>query len=182
MEESTIIARTISSLKKRLESNNNVLILQLEEGFITEATCTFYEPVSDAELEAFSDRIGYQLPDDYAAFLKIANGCRLFDDPNYGGENYLYSLEEILQFTYEEPSEGYLKIGYFYQDNIFIDLNLFNHGQKNYLFVKGHISQFSEGRPLHMNFELWFDRFVISQGTKFWNYSIYTAENYYSTR
>ena len=106
---------------------------------ISEATCTFYDPISEDTLTEFSNSIGYRL-----------------------------------------PSDGYLKIGYFYQENIFIDLKLFGNGEKNYLFVKEHISQFSEGRPLSMNFELWFDRFVISQGTKFWNYPIYTAETYHT--
>lgn len=180
--EEFIIEKTVSSLKKRLASNNNILILQLEEGNISEASCTFYDPISEDTLTEFSNCVGHRLPDDYVKFLRLSNGCRLFDHPYYGGENYLYGLQEIFHHTYEEPSDGYLKIGYFYQENIFIDLKLFVNGEKNYLFVKEHISQFSEGRPLYMNFELWFDRFVISQGTKFWNYPIYTAETYYTAR
>ncbi len=181
MEES-IISKTFFSLKKRLETNNNVLILQLEEGYISEATCTFYDPISEEELVDFSNQIGYRLPDDYVAFLRLSNGCRLFDHPFYGGENYLYGLREIFQNTYEEPSDGYLKIGYFYQENIFIDLKRYDTGEKNYLFVKEHIEQFTQSRALQMNFEIWFDRFVICQGTKFWNHAIFTADNYYTAR
>ncbi|WP_232510151.1 hypothetical protein [Paenibacillus crassostreae] len=82
-----------------------------------------------------------------------------------------------MSLTYEEPAEGYLKIGYFYQDNIVIDLKKYKEGQKNYLLIKGHIDHFYEARELNMNFELWFDRFIVSQGSKFWTWSIYTTEN-----
>lgn len=179
MKKNIFIDKTISSLKKRLKENKNVLILQLEEDYITETTCTFNEPISKEELSSFEKPLGYKLPYDYKKFLRITNGCRLFDHPEYGGENYLYALQDTKKITYEEPNEGFLKIGNFYEEDIYIDLKLFNSGEKNYLFVKYNIDQFHEGRALNMNFELWFDRFVISQGTKFWNYRISTAENYY---
>lgn len=179
MNEGLLIEKTIAALQQRLRTNNNLLLLQLEEGRITEATCTFHSPVSDEDLRSFTDMIGFNLPEDYIAFLKITNGCRLFDHPHYGGENYLYGIWEILENTYEEPSNGYLKIGYFYQENIFIDLKAYHNGRRNYLYVKEHIDQFDQGRALNMNFELWFDRFIINQGAKFWNYPYITAENYY---
>ncbi|MDQ0897567.1 hypothetical protein QFZ80_001395 [Paenibacillus sp. V4I7] len=75
-----------------------------------------------------------------------------------------------------------MKIAYIYQDNIVINLDAYNEGSNNYLMVKGHIDHFQESRPLLMNFELWFDRFIMSQGAKFWNWSIYDAENYYRLR
>jgi len=171
LEKAHFIEKTMSSLMKRLESNNNLLILQLEEGYITEATCTFNEPASDKDINDFSKLIGQELPDDYIQFLKITNGCRLFDHPKYGGENYIYSLKEMMPNTYEELDKRYLKIGYFYQESLFIDFKLHISGTGNYLFVKDSIEQFSKGRALNMNFELWFDRFVINQGAKFWNYS-----------
>jgi len=179
MEKTTFIDKTIRSLKKRLVENNNILLLQLEEGYITETTCTFNEPISEEDLGSFEKQLGYKLPPDYKEFLRITNGCRLFDHPKFGGENYLYALQDIKNITYEEPNEGFLKVGNFYEEDIYIDLKLFNSGEKNYLFVKYNIDQFHEGRALRSNFELWFDRFVISQGTKFWNYSVSTAENYY---
>ncbi|MBD7966645.1 SMI1/KNR4 family protein [Paenibacillus gallinarum] len=178
----TIIDKTIISLKKRLSENNNLLILQLNEGYVTEPTCNFNEPFTDKGIKQYIQELGYDLPSDYIAFLKICNGCNLFDHPVYGGESYLYRLEDIKLLTYEEPTEGYLKIGYFYQDNLVIDLKKYSEGQKNYLLVKGHIDNFYEARELNMNFELWFDRFIMSQGSKFWTWSNYTAENYYYLR
>jgi len=177
-----IINKTITSLKKRLEESNNIIKIQNEEGFVTDATFTFNEPLTDKEINQFMQKLGYELPDDYRAFLKICNGCSLFDHPVYGGESYLYKLEDILSLTYEDPSEGYLKLGYFYQDNIVIDLKKYKDGQSNYLLVKGHIDHFYEAREINMNFELWFDRFIMCQGSKFWNWSLYTADNYYRLR
>lgn len=37
----------------------------------------------------------------------------------------------------------------------------------------------SEMTPLSMNLELFIDRYMIAQGTNFWNWSIYTAKNFY---
>lgn len=117
-----IIIKTITSLKKRLAENNNIITIQLDEGYVTEATFKFNAPLTDKEIKQYIQELGYDLPTDYKDFLKICNGCNLFDHPMYGGESYLYRLEDIMSLTYEDPSEGYLKIGYFYQDNIVIDL------------------------------------------------------------
>lgn len=181
MIQGELIYKTIDSLKKRLE-NNKLLELQLQEGYLTQATCQFNEAADGSDLLEFQRKLGYKLPNDYINFLKITNGCSLFDHPQYGGESYLYKWQDIEESTYEEPSDGYLKIAYIYQDNIIIDLKAYNQGSNNYLMVKGHIDHFHESRPLNMNFELWFERFIISQGDKFWEWSIYTAENYYRLR
>jgi len=181
MIQGDLIFKSINSLKKRLE-NNELLELQLDEGYLTQATCKFSEPASENDLLEFQKKLGYKLPNDYINFLMITNGCSLFDHPQYGGESYLYKWQDIKKVTYEEPNDGYLKIAYIYQDDIIIDLKAYNNGSNNYIMVKGHIDYFHEARPLNMNFELWFDRFIISQGVKFWNWSIYTAENYYTLR
>lgn len=169
MKESLSIKKTIFTLKKKLEENNHIVTLELEDGTFTDAKCTFYDPVSDEDIMQFTDILGYTLPEDYITFLKLTNGCRLFDHPIYGGENYLYGLWEIARNTYEEPNDGFLKVGYFYEENIYFDLKMYDCGEKNYLYVKEHIDQFREGRALHMNFEIWLERFIDSQGMKFWN-------------
>ncbi|KQY84137.1 hypothetical protein ASD24_10155 [Paenibacillus sp. Root52] len=181
MIQGELIYKTIDSLKKRLD-NNNLLELQLQEGYLTQATCTFNEPADESDLIEFQRTLGYELPNDYINFLKISNGCSLFDHPQYGGEAYLYKWQDIQEATYESSNEGYLKIAYIYQDNIVINLKKYSEGSNNYLMVKGHIDNFDESRPFNMNFELWFDRFIISQGDKFWDWSIYTAENYYKLK
>ncbi|WP_338542385.1 SMI1/KNR4 family protein [Paenibacillus tundrae] len=181
MIQGELIYKTIDSLKKRLE-NNNLLELQLQEGYLTQATCTFNEPADESDLIEFQRKLGFELPNDYINFLKISNGCSLFDHPQHGGEAYLYKWQDIQEATYESSNEGYLKIAYIYQDNIVIDLKKYSEGSNNYLMVKGYIDNFDESRPFNMNFELWFDRFIISQGDKFWDWSVYTAENFYKLK
>jgi hypothetical protein len=181
MKANLIIHQTISSLKQRLVESNNILRLQLDKGYITDATCKFNDPANEVELTQYINELGYKLPEDYNEFLLITNGCRLFDHPKYGGESYLYSWQDINNFTYEEPNEGYLKIGYIYQDNLVIDLKAYNEGDNDYLLIKGHIDQFNESQKLNMNFEMWFDRFVISQGTKFWEWPRQFSKQYYSS-
>ncbi|GGI11580.1 SMI1/KNR4 family protein [Gottfriedia solisilvae] len=180
VEEGSIVKRTLDSLKKRLEENGNIIQIQVEEGYLSRVECTFNPPASDEEIKDFEKKTGLILPNDYKEFLKISNGCRLFDDIESGGEIELYSLEQIIEYNeYNDEFEGCYDIAYIYQDNIVINSKYVIEKKKNYLFWKGHIDQFEEAIPLEMNFELWLDRFIISSGTKFWSWSIYTAENYY---
>jgi hypothetical protein len=43
-------------------------------------------------------------------------------------------------------------------------------GDKNYLMVKNQLSGFDECIGLGMNFEVWFDKFIKSEGGEFWDY------------
>ncbi|MBM7692479.1 hypothetical protein JOC77_001909 [Peribacillus deserti] len=178
--EGSIVKQTLNSLKKRLEEGGDIIPVQSEHGHVYKATCTFNPPASDEEITNFERQTGLLLPSDYKAFLKIANGCRLFDDIEYGGEIELFSLEQIIELNeHYDQFEGCYVIAYIYQDNIVINSKVYSENQKNYLLWKGHIDQFKEALPLKMNFELWLDRFVTSQGAKFWWWSLHTAENYY---
>jgi len=179
-KEGSIVKKTLNSLKNRLEDNGNVIQIQNEEGHLSMVKCTFNPPASEDDIKHFEKQTGLILPNDYKEFLKISNGCRLFDSVEYGGEIELYSLEQIIEFNenYDEY-EGCYDIAYIYQDNIVINSKLISEKKKNYLFWKGHIEQFDDAIPLEMNFELWFDRFIISSGAKFWSWSIFTADNYY---
>lgn len=182
MKPGELISKSIEALQERLIKGNGLIELQLKEGYITKAKCEFYEPVVEEVLERIEEQLGFELPVDYRNFLAITNGCSLFDDPEYGGEAQVYKWQEALGFTVGDDSEGYLKVAWIYQDEIVIDLKAYKNGLQNYLYVKNYIDNYNDVRPLNMNFELWLDRFIISQGAKFWNWSIYTAENYYKLR
>src|SRR5690606_1247599 len=177
--DGSIVKRTLYSLRKRLNENSNVINVQTEEGHVFNATCTFHPPASDLDISNFEKQTGFLLPDDYKEFLKITNGCRLFDDINYGGEIELYSLDQIIECNHNryDEFEGCYDIAYIYQDNIVINSKLVSQNKKNYLFWKDHIEQFDDAIPLELSFELWFDRFVVCQGAKFWWWPIYTAEH-----
>lgn len=178
--EGSIVLQTLNALKKRLNENNNILQIQGEQGYLYKAKCTFNPPASDEEINDFEKQTGLIIPLDYKAFLKISNGCRLFDDINWGGEIELYSLKQIIELNrHYEQYEGCYDIAYIYQDNIVVKSESYSNNKRNYLFWKSQIESFEEVKPLDMNFELWLDRFVVSQGSKFWWWSIYTAENYY---
>ncbi|MCI2256170.1 SMI1/KNR4 family protein [Domibacillus sp. PGB-M46] len=180
LTEGSIVQKTLNALKTRLEQNDNVIDVQSEQGHVYKATCTFNHPASDEEINDFENKTGLILPPDYKAFLRITNGCRLFNDIEHGGEIELYSLEQILELNeHYDELDGCYDIAYIYQDNIVINSKLYSENQKNYLLWKDHTEQFTEAEPLQMNFELWLDRFVMSQGEKFWSWFIHTAENYY---
>ncbi|WP_088070058.1 SMI1/KNR4 family protein [Gottfriedia luciferensis] len=88
--EGSIVKRTLASLKKRLEENGNIIRFQGEEGYLSRVECTFNSPASDEELKSFEKETGFILPNDYKEFLKISNGCRLFDDVEYAEKsNYI---------------------------------------------------------------------------------------------
>lgn len=179
-EEGSIVNQTLTALKTRLEENHGFIQIQSEEGFLFNAECTFNSPAKDEEIIAFEKKMGITLPQDYKAFLKITNGCRLFDEVESGGEIELYSLNQIIEYNeHYDQFEECFDIGYIYQDNIVINSKLYMENHNNYLYWKGHIDQFEEAIPLNMNFELWLDRFIISQGQKFWWWPIHTAENHY---
>ncbi|MBS4207366.1 SMI1/KNR4 family protein [Bacillus sp. FJAT-50079] len=181
-KEGRLVKQTLHSLKKRLEDNYQIIELQNEQGHVFKATCTFTPPASEKDIIYFEKETGFILPEDYKAFLQISNGCRLFDDVQFGGEIELFSLEKIIELNQDyDPYEGCFVIAYIYQDHIVIHSNLYSQNSRNYLFWKSHIDQLKEAIPLQMNFELWLERFIISQGVKFWWWPIYTAENaYYS--
>lgn len=178
--EGSLVTQTLNALKTRLQENNNSLQIQNEKGYLYQATCTFNPPASDEEIHHFEKQTGFLLPPDYKAFLKLTNGCRLFDDIHLGGEIELYSLQQIIDLNkHFTPYEGFYAIAYIYQDNILINSSAHSENKRNYLFWKGYIESFEEAKPLDSNFELWLDRFIVSQGVKFWWWSVYTAENYY---
>ncbi|WP_057914163.1 SMI1/KNR4 family protein [Peribacillus muralis] len=160
------VEEAINHMKKRLAEKNQVFEAK-EDGFIYQATCTFNSPASDEDIHSFEKKTGLLLPEDYKEFLKITNGCRLFERES-GGENDLYSLEDIINYTYEVPYEGCFKVACIYQDNIVINGEAVSKGDKDYIMVKGHIDDFEESKKLHMSFADWIERFISHQGEKFW--------------
>ena len=161
-----LVEKTIEALQKRLADSHNSLCIQGEGGFTYNATCTFYPPATDEQIAYVEKQTGYKLPDDYKTFLKITNGCRLFDDVHYGGEAYLYSLQQLVEYnSFYDPFEGCFSVAYIYQEQIVI-----NSEREPYLFWKGHIDHFQEARPLQLTFEQWLARFIVCHGTKFWRW------------
>ncbi|GFM13721.1 SMI1 / KNR4 family protein [Bacillus sp. FW1] len=59
-----------------------------------------------------------------------------------------------------------------------IDKDKLDEGDPNYLYIL----EIGEYTPLNLNFEIFLDRYIQSNGEAFWVWQYYTAENYYRTR
>ncbi|MNL70493.1 hypothetical protein D3C87_1955040 [compost metagenome] len=69
-------------------------------------------------------------------------------------------------------------IAKFDQTLICVDSNYVKHGRKDYLFDQSiYTSSRDNGEPLNLNFELWLDRLLVSQGDHFWLWNSITPEN-----
>lgn len=85
----------------------------------------------------------------------------------------LYSLEEVQKVQQNlTMNNDYYPIGYVHEEHLMIKNSKENN--KNYLYF-GHL----EKRPANMNFELFLDRFIVSNGSNFWEWPRLDAENYY---
>ncbi|UUZ84137.1 SMI1/KNR4 family protein [Paenibacillus sp. P26] len=92
-----IIYLTLKSLKRRLKLQPT-LYIQREFGYSKPTTCSFYKPVTEAELGAFKEETGYSLPKSYVDFLSINNGAILFKDQSEHAEPgwHTFGLDEIV--------------------------------------------------------------------------------------
>ncbi|AEP86925.1 conserved hypothetical protein [Bacillus spizizenii TU-B-10] len=157
------------------------------EGYIMECLVTF-SPNQAALNEILNFEAKYQLklPDDYQKFITQHNSAKIFevlaDGENIGGGLYLFSLEEIEEeLKYEDLFEGIngIPIGHLLEGcHLMIDKDKLDKGDPNYLFI----FQLGEYTPLNVNFEIFIDRYIQSNGATFWEWRYYTAENYYRTR
>jgi hypothetical protein len=174
------VHKTLDGLKKRLV--NNKLLVQGDEGFVVEMEFQFNDPASEEEIQEFIQSTGVQLPQDYQAFLRIHNGAILFQ-PWYGGQMELFPVSKIIK---EKVSIGIFLESWFpigCQDGGFlmIDGDNANRGDQDYL-LWWESSRYEDVEHLNLNFELWLDRFIISQGAKFWHWPRYNVHNYYKLR
>jgi hypothetical protein len=93
LENKNLVEEAIQALKTKLEENGGSIEVQPGDGDLSRVTCTFNPPATVDELNDFVRKTKFVLPEDYINFLKICNGCILFDDIGYGGESELYSLD-----------------------------------------------------------------------------------------
>ncbi|WP_239425378.1 MULTISPECIES: SMI1/KNR4 family protein [Bacillus amyloliquefaciens group] len=118
----------------------------------------------------------------YKTFLKLHNGARIFDlliyGENVGGGLHILNVEEIEKYM----QNGFLKPQFIPVAHLLDGCYLLIDKTKmstdpNYLWFRG----FIEYEPMQLNFEIFLDRYILSQGANFWEWNIYTAENYYRT-
>ncbi|MFE9944939.1 SMI1/KNR4 family protein [Bacillus velezensis] len=175
------VEKTLQGLKELIDEKGCLKILG-NEGAPLETECTFFKGATDLEIESFEKKIKVSLPEDYKSFLKLHNGARIFDlliyGENVGGGLHILNLEEIekyMQNGFLEPQfipVAHLLDGFY----LLIDKTKMS-TDPNYLWFRG----FIEYEPMQLNFEIFLDRYIMSQGANFWEWNIYTAENYYRT-
>jgi len=177
---SMILKKTLQALKKRLDEKGNMEIVA-EQGEIHTVHCSFNPPIAGKELKDFQDEKGWILPEDVQQFLSKHNGAKMYEmllgSINIGGGLQIYSLEEIKK-THDalKSLSDYIPIGYVFENNLLISRTALERDDPDYLYISGTLLK---PEPLHSNLELFLDRFVVSQGSNFWEWPNYTAKNYY---
>jgi hypothetical protein len=181
---SNFIQNTLSGLKKLLNTNDQMKIISYE-GEVREITCSFNSEAVASEIEKFENENSIKLPEDYKAFLTLHNGARIYESIDEDGDKLgdgleIFSLDEIKEYQeIEYLSEHGIPIAHLLEDcYLILDTDKLKGGDPNYL----NIMEFTDLSSLNLNFEIFLDRYIISQGEAFWSWPIYTAENYYETR
>ncbi|WP_145324819.1 SMI1/KNR4 family protein [Paenibacillus xylanexedens] len=126
----------------------------------------FKPGASKDKLKELYEYFSVALPPDYISFLQICNGASLFEDPVYGGESFLYSAQDVIH--YNEASDNKIVIAKILDDRILIDLERCRSQDQDYLLLCESLNPVDYASRFYSNFETWLDRFLISQGEKFW--------------
>lgn len=168
----------VEALKKRI-SEKGTLLIQNEEGSVSEAGFDWNSPATDEDLEQFEKSTGIALPDDYKAFLKISNGATLFKDVEYGQWGcQILALDQLIVATQDLRNYGqdlteasivfatWLGDG----DTLLFDLRKYQNEGKNYIIDGDAGYNFEEWEYIKGNFGKWIDRLIVSQGAKYWRW------------
>jgi len=165
----------ITALNNRLDKENN-LIIQRENGEILNVTCEWNRPIADDELQEFSVKTQNVLPKELCQFLKQSNGAKLFNVEGLGYDFFeIFNLSEMQNYINEYETNIYYQSAYNrnwfmignyrgYGDYMFIDSRKVANGEDDYLiYVQG-----GDIQRLPMNFATWLDRFIVTQGARYW--------------
>lgn len=156
---------TLSSFKEWSDQGNGNIDILIHGGRVTVHN-RFGSPATDQEIEQLSDFFSRPLPDELYQFLKTCNGASLFEDLSYGGESIIYSTADIM--TLNESTSTKIIVANILDDRILIDLD---HTDK-YMLLCESLNPIEESRRFSCDFETWLERFILSQGSKFWYWSL----------
>ncbi|MBU5354447.1 SMI1/KNR4 family protein [Paenibacillus barcinonensis] len=147
------------------DQNDGRIVILTSAGKMT-AVNRLKPGASQEKMDDLSHFFSVPLPPDYIDFLLVCNGASLFEHPEYGGENLLYSVEDV--FHYNEPTDRRIVVANILDDRIIIDLELWQSGDEEYLLLCESMNPVEYSGPFNSNFKTWLERFLISQGSKFW--------------
>jgi hypothetical protein len=156
--------QAIDYLKDRLHQNK--LLVQREDGYVEEEIFRFYSPASKTDLAKLPD----YTPKELIIFLKQHNGAELFVHPEDGGGTHLFSVDEILEYreTWECP-DLFLPIGTGL-DGTWIVCQCVKNSDVNSVWIGEFLNYEDEFEKLPMDYSLWLERFIIAQGSSFWEW------------
>lgn len=151
---------------KRWSDRNQGQIEIITRNGLEIALNKFRPAAPDEKIKYLTDFFSSAFPSDYIAFLQICNGASLFEDLEYGGVNFFYSVSEVIDFN--EAPDRKIVVADILDDRIIIDLDRWQSGTSEYLLLSE--SKYSKEYTgfFYSNFETFLERFVISQGEKFW--------------
>ncbi|WP_083676432.1 SMI1/KNR4 family protein [Paenibacillus sp. FSL H8-0548] len=161
----------LNALKIRLnQSDEKVILVQMEKGDLSRKTFSFNPPADTGMIHDFFKENNWNVPEDYAQFLREHDGATLFEDPKNGGGLELLSLKHILPYIndygYMFPDHCY-PIGFYNAAILMIDSEE-SKKSSEYMFWQSCYDKHDEKLNLRMNFETWFDLFIVSQGSEYW--------------
>ncbi|WP_434751370.1 SMI1/KNR4 family protein [Paenibacillus amylolyticus] len=126
----------------------------------------FKPSATEDKIKELTNYFSTSLPSDYISFLRESNGASLFEHLEYGGENFLYSVQDVMY--YNEASDRRIVIANILEDRILIDLDRWSTQNQEYLLLCESSNPVEYSGDFHSNFETWLERFIIAQGSKFW--------------
>ncbi|WFE12460.1 SMI1/KNR4 family protein [Bacillus atrophaeus] len=163
MREGKLVHLTLDGIKKAVSKYGTFPMIQPGGYVLEDATFQFNEPATEEEIRKLESHFNVSLPKDYKEFLALHNGMEFLD----GIE--ILSIEDVVKYNETEdlPEKCFL-IGYHFVGRYVIDSNRYENGDLDYLFYLDSIDHFDEAEDLKSNFEIWFDRLLSSNGTKYW--------------
>ncbi|MCP1135640.1 SMI1/KNR4 family protein [Paenibacillus polysaccharolyticus] len=151
---------------KKVSDQNEGHITILNRTGVAIAVNKFKPGAPEDKINDLNTFFSTTLPPDYINFLQCCNGASLFEHPEYGGEITLYSAQDIIH--YNEPADRKIVVANIQDDRIIIDLDLHQSGNQNYLLLCESMNPVEYSGSFNTNFETWLERFIVSQGSKFW--------------
>ncbi|WP_028562817.1 SMI1/KNR4 family protein [Paenibacillus pinihumi] len=163
-----MIQNHIHQFKKRLETNNGCTEIIIPGGDSVNVRSHFNPPAAKQDIQRLTNYFSSQFPNDYLQFLECCNGASLFEDLQYGGENILYSVEQVIFLNDISRQQNQITVANILDDRIVIDLNLWRKGEDHYLLLCESQNPVEISGKFFCDFETWLERFIIAQGNKYW--------------
>lgn len=172
---------TLTSLKERL-INTPIIKGQRELGYLFECSFVFHNACTEERINEFTEETAFEIPQGYREFLLIHDGAILFQDES-GQSNpswIIFGIDDIIDYLNIHPVPKHLyPIAKYDQTVVFVNGDRVSEGREDYLFDRSIYDSIDcEGVDIKLNFELWFERLIVSQGSHFWFWNQLNATNY----